>query len=256
MNPSATLGDLYDAIDAFAPFAAARPSDNCGIVAGSRSKPLHHVLLALDVTPDVVQEAVSVGADCIFSHHPPIYNPIRTLSDRDPVYQAIRHDIALIAAHTNLDVAPGGVNETYLTAIGLRKLELLPGADGCAALAECPAELSALPALAARVKACTGLPSVKMVDTGRRIKKAAVCCGGGASFFDCAVQSGADVYISGDFRHNHAVDALRAGISLIDAGHYETERLVLAPLAARLAECLPAVTFAVAASDRPIFQYL
>ena len=113
-----------------------------------------------------------------------------------------------------------------------------------------------MPALAARVKACTGLPSVKMVDTGRRIKKAAVCCGGGASFFDCAVQSGADVYISGDFRHNHAVDALRAGISLIDAGHYETERLVLAPLAARLAECLPAMTFAVAASDRPIFQYL
>ena len=212
-------------------------------MAGSRSKPLHRVLLALDVTLDVVQEAVSVGADCIFSHHPPIYNPIRTLSDRDPVYQAIRHDIALIAAHTNLDVAPGGVNETYLTAIGLRKLELLPGADGCAALAECPAELSALPALAARVKACTGLPSVKRVDTG-------------ASFFDCAVQSGADVYISGDFRHNHAVDALRAGISLIDAGHYETERLVLAPLAARLAECLPAVTFAVAASDRPIFQYL
>ena len=63
MNPSATLGDLYDAIDAFAPFAAARPSDNCGIVAGSRSKPLHRVLLALDVTPDVVQEPVSVGAD-------------------------------------------------------------------------------------------------------------------------------------------------------------------------------------------------
>lgn len=250
-----TLGDLYDVLDEMAPFSAARPTDNCGILLGGRTMPLHGVLLALDVTAAVIEEAAAAGADCILSHHPVIYEPIRSLSERDPVFLAARSGIALMAAHTNLDVASGGVNDTYLEAIGLKKTGPLPETDGCAALAKCPPSLSTLSALAERVKCCTGLPSVRVLDAGRVIRTAAVCCGGGASFLDCAIQSGADVLISGDFRHHQAVAAMNAGISLIDAGHYETERLVLAPLAVRLAERLPEVTFAVAKADRPFFQY-
>lgn len=250
-----TLGDLYDVLDEMAPFSAARPKDNCGILLGGRAMPLHSVLLALDVTAAVIEEAAATGADCILSHHPVIYEPIRSLSERDPVFLAAHSGIALMAAHTNLDVAPGGVNDTYLEAIGLKKTGPLPGTDGCAALTECPPQLSTMSALAERVKCCTGLPTVRVLDAGRVIRTAAVCCGGGASFLDCAIQSGADVLISGDFRHHHAVAAMNAGISLIDAGHYETERLVLAPLAVRLAERLPEVTFVVARADRPFFQY-
>lgn len=250
-----TLGDLYDTLDALAPFSAARPTDNCGILVGGRAMRLHRVLLALDVTADVIEEAAAAGADCILAHHPVIYEPIRAISERNPVYLAARSNIALMAAHTNLDVAPGGVNDTYLQAIGLNKTGPLPGTDGCAALAECPPTLSDLSALAERVKCCTGLPAVRVLDAGRVIRTAAVCCGGGASFLDCAIQSGADVLISGDFRHHHAVAAQNAGISLIDAGHYETERLVLEPLAKRLAERMPEVAFAVAKADRPFFQY-
>ena len=251
-----TVGDIYDAIDAFAPFGKARPSDNCGITLGSRSLPVHRALAVVDVTREIVREAARRGADLIISHHPAIYAPIKSIAAEDPVFEAARNGIALLAAHTNLDVADGGVNDAYLAAIGLEKLAPVEGTDGCAALARCPEALSELSALAARVKACVGLPCVKLVDAGRKIKTAAVCCGGGASFFECAVKSGADVFISGDFRHNHAVDALRLGVSLIDAGHYETERLILDPLIDRLGRLFPDVPFERAAADRPVFQYV
>lgn len=250
-----TVGDIYDAIDAFAPFDKARPTDNCGVTLGSRGQPVRRAFAVVDVTRAIVREAAAKGVDLILSHHPAIYAPVRSIAAEDPVYEAARHGIALLAVHTNLDVAGGGVNDVYLAAIGLEKLAAVEGTDGCAALARCPESLSTLSVLAERVRDCAGLPCVRLVDSGRKIKTAAVCCGGGASFFECAVKSGADVFISGDFRHNHAADALRLGISLIDAGHYETERLILDPLIARLGRLFPDVAFERAETDRPIFQY-
>lgn len=250
-----TVGALYDAVNAFAPFAAAKASDNCGILVGSRDQSVSRVMVVLDVTAAIVAEAAEKGVDCILAHHPLIYNPMRAIGAADPVYAAIRNGIAVLAAHTNLDVAEGGVNDTYLQTIGLTKIGTVEGTDGCCALAEVPASLCAVGDLAAHIRAAVNAPAVKFVDSGRKIKTAAVCCGGGASFFEAAVKSGADVFISGDFRYNHATDALRAQISLVDVGHYETEALVLAPLVSRLTALFPAVVFSRAESDRSAFQY-
>jgi dinuclear metal center YbgI/SA1388 family protein len=250
-----TVGALYDAINAFAPFAAAKASDNCGILVGSRDQSVSRVMVVVDVTRAIVEEAAEKGVDCILAHHPLIYNPMRAIGAADPVYAAIRNGITILAAHTNLDVAEGGVNDTYLQAIGLKKIGTVDGTDGCCALAAVPEELADVRVLAEHIRAAVGLPAVKFVDSGRKIKTAAVCCGGGASFFEAAVLSGADVFVSGDFRHNHAADALRARISLVDAGHYETEALVRDRVIARLAAALPEVRFLRAESDQPIFQY-
>ncbi len=250
-----TVGDLYDAIQSFAPFEKAKSTDNCGILVGSRELPLSRVMVVVDVTRAIVEEAAEKGVGCILAHHPLIYNPMRAIGASDPVYTAIRNGISILAAHTNLDVAEGGVNDTYLQTIGLEKIGTVEGTDGCCALAKVSEELADVRVLAEHIRAAVGLPAVKFVDCGRKIKTAAVCCGGGASFFEAAVLSGADVFVSGDFRHNHAADALRAQISLVDAGHYETEALVRDRLIARLSAALPTVQFLRAESDQPIFQY-
>lgn len=250
-----TVGALYDAVNAFAPFAAAKATDNCGILVGSRDQSVSRVLVVLDITAAIVAEAAALGVDCILAHHPVIYAPMRVIPAVDPVYAAIRHGIALLAAHTNLDVAEGGVNDTYLQTIGLTKIGTVDGTDGCCALAEVPEGLGEIRDLAEHIRAAVNVPVVKFADCGKKIKTAAVCCGGGVSFMEAAVKSGADVFISGDFRYNHATDALRAQISLIDVGHYETEALVLKPLVSRLSALFPTAAFSCAENDRSAFQY-
>ncbi len=175
-----TVGALYDAINAFAPFAAAKASDNCGILVGSRELPVSRVMVVVDVTRAIVEEAAEKGVGCILAHHPLIYNPMRAIGASDPVYTAIRNGISILAAHTNLDVAEGGVNDTYLQTIGLEKIGTVEGTDGCCALAAVPEELADVRVLAEHIRAAVGLPAVKFVDSGRKIKTAAVCCGGGA----------------------------------------------------------------------------
>ena len=251
-----TAQDIYDYLNTIAPFDTARPTDNVGFTMGRVDRELRKVFLVMDVTAEIIAAAVEAGADMILSHHPVIYHPIRKLPERSPAWLAARHDITLLAAHTNLDVARGGVNETYLTAIGLEKLGDLPGTDGCASLCRCPEALSDGHALAAQVRKCTGLPCVKLADSGRRIRTVAVCCGGGASFFEQAVAAGVDAFITGDLRHDNGVDAHNLGMTLIDAGHYETEQLVLAPLASLLAERFPDVEFLRPDADRPIYEYI
>lgn len=250
-----TVGDLYDAIQSFAPFETAKATDNCGILVGSRETPVSRVMVVVDITLPIVKEAAKSGVDCILAHHPVIYAPLRAIPATDPVYEAIRSGISLLAAHTNLDAAVNGVNDTYLQTIGLPKIGVVEGTDGCCALAAVPEALSEAAALAEHIRSAVGLPVVRFVDCGKKIKTAAVCCGGGASFLEAAIKSGADVFVSGDFRHNHAADALRAQIALVDAGHYETEVLVLDRVIETLSQKLPAVHFMRAQSDRPIFQY-
>ncbi len=251
-----TLADIYNWFDEVAPFANAKGTDNCGILVGSGDITVTRALLAVDVTPDIIHEAAKVGAELIISHHPTIYNPIRRLRKEDCAYLAARHGVSLLACHTNLDVAADGVNETFIRAIGLKKVGLCPGTDDCVALAEIPPALQSISALAEAVKTGAKLDCVRVAEGKRPLKIAAVCCGGGAFAVDAVLSSPADVYISGEFRHNHALDANRMGVTLIDAGHYETERLVLEPLRDRLAQRFPQVAFAVAEADRPVFRFV
>ena len=176
------------------------------------------------------------------------------ITETQRLYGRYFHSIAYGIVWDNAD-AEEIVNDTYLQLIGLEKIGTVDGTDGCCALAKVPEDFADVRALTEHIRAAVGLPAVKFVDSGRKIKTAAVCCGGGASFFEAAVLSGADVFVSGDFRHNHAADALRAQISLVDAGHYETEALVRDRVIARLSAALPSVQFLRAESDQPIFQY-
>ncbi len=129
-----TLDSIIAAFDKWAPPSSAESYDNVGLQLGRRSAEIRRALVALDLTPEVVSEAVALGANLIVTHHPPIFNPVRAIRDDDLVgamlLQLAEHRIALFAAHTNLDSALGGVSFALADALGLQEVRLLAPQSG------------------------------------------------------------------------------------------------------------------------------
>ena len=121
-----TVGEIFSAVDAIAPFASAMDFDNSGLLVGSAGQPVDCALLALDITPAVIEEAVATGAQLIISHHPVIFHPLRSLNADSPVYRLAQNGLAAICAHTNLDLAPvHGVNTALAAALGFEKFSTI-----------------------------------------------------------------------------------------------------------------------------------
>jgi GTP cyclohydrolase I len=116
----ATTGDIYAFIDGFAPFQTAMSFDNPGLLVGDDNTEVTTALLSLDITPEVVREAAELGAQLIVSHHPVIFHPLKKLSKGSVPYLLAQHSITAICAHTNLDMAAGGVNDCLAERLGLK----------------------------------------------------------------------------------------------------------------------------------------
>lgn len=250
------ISELLSELDRWAPFASAKEFDNVGLLVGDPLWETDRVLLSLDLTEAVLDEAAAMGAGAVLTHHPLIFRAQKSFTAPGLPFKAARLGIAVVGCHTNLDCAPGGVNDTLISSIGLEKLGEVPQTEGCCAMCACPGELSDPRALGERVCEVTGLPYVRLADGKRPLRLVAVCCGGGASFIDAAVAAGADGMITGDIKYASAVDAVRGGFTLIDAGHYETERPVLPLVAERLRESFPGCEFTVAKSCRSAFEFV
>lgn len=117
-----TVGRIYEAIEAFAPFSNAEDWDNCGILVGSAAQTVTKALVALDLTDAVLEEAIDMGAQLVITHHPVIFHPMKALSAQSLPYRLAQHHMAVISAHTNLDVASGGVNTVLAERLGLGQL--------------------------------------------------------------------------------------------------------------------------------------
>lgn len=120
-----TAGEIYNYIDSFAPFSSAMDFDNPGLLVGSEKAEIKTALLSLDITPGVVHEAESLGARLIISHHPVIFDPLKTLKPGTSPYLLAQTGIAAICAHTNLDMAPGGVNACLANRLNLKNIKIL-----------------------------------------------------------------------------------------------------------------------------------
>lgn len=119
-----TVGQVFDAVNSIAPFRTAAKWDNSGLLVGDRETEVTSALFALDITNDVVNEAVNKGANLIISHHPVIFNPLYTIGKDNPVYLMIKNGISAICAHTNFDMAEGGVNDVLIEALKLKPLNI------------------------------------------------------------------------------------------------------------------------------------
>lgn len=242
-----TVTHIYDAIDRLAPFWLTMDFDNTGILVGDRNREIACALLALDCTPAVVEQARQLGAQLIITHHPVIFHPLKRVNEDAVVYQLIRSDIAVISAHTNLDIAQGGVNDALVNAIGLRDcrgLELLNEQTGAwlGRIGTLPEPLSP-EAFAAHVKSCLNAASVKFAAAPRAIHTVALCSGSGADCLDAAISAGADALLTSEVKQHEYLAAAAAGISIFDAGHFDTEDIVIEPLRDYLAKEIPDVHF-------------
>ena len=242
-----TVTHIYDAIDRLAPFWLTMDFDNTGILVGDRNREVSCALLALDCTPAVVEQAKQLGAQLIVTHHPVIFHPLKRVNEDAVVYLLIRSDIAVISAHTNLDIAQGGVNDALVNAIGLRDcrgLELLNEQTGAwlGRIGTLPEPLSP-EAFAAHVKSCLNAASVKFAAAPRAIHTVALCSGSGADCLDAAISAGADALLTSEVKQHEYLAAAAAGISIFDAGHFDTEDIVIEPLRDYLAKEIPDVHF-------------
>ena len=220
--------DIIKVIEEFAPLSVQEGWDNSGLCVGSPEDEVTSVLLALDCTPALVDEAVACGADMIVTHHPLIFSGLKKISPDDmvgeAVIKAIKAGVSIYAAHTNADKVLEGVSGAMAARLGLKNVTVLDldGEEtGLGAVGDFPEPISAEQAVAL-VKEKFALKSMKTskpVDV--MISRVAMCGGSGGSLIAAARKSGAQLYISGDISYHKFFTP--EGFMIMDIGHYESE---------------------------------
>jgi len=252
-----TLSDIIRILDNLAPPSLAEEWDNSGLQLGDPGWPVNKIWVALDPTMPVVEAACARDVDLLITHHPLIFKPLKAIEFHTPLgavlYTAARQNLAIFTAHTNLDSAPGGLNDILAHRIGLNDLNPLaaggviqrfeddihppvsrehrPGIGRVGRLGKA----MDLKSFARAIKEKMGLELVKFAgDPHLSIKKVAVCTGSGSGLLSNFFASGAQVYVSGDIRYHDARDVEAANLGVIDIGHFWSENFIAEALATRL----------------------
>lgn len=245
--------DVMEICRKLAPEELACDWDNPGFQAGRSDKEVHTILLGVDVTDPVIDEAIRVHADMIITHHPLIFHGIRKVNDQDFIGKRIlrlaQADISYYAMHTNFDAAPGCMGDSAADRMGLTErtpldpMGNLPDGRpyGIGTVGKLPQAMT-LREVAEKVKEAYAIPEVQVfgdLDSDRRMRTAAICPGSGGSDINLAVKNNAEVYITGDISHHQGLDALEQGLSVIDAGHYGIEHIFMPVMKEYLGKTLP-----------------
>lgn len=246
----ATVKDIFDFIGTVAPAYMKESWDNVGLNCGRMDKEVKTILVALDPFAGVCQEAADVGADLLVTHHALLWNPgfitDETQQGKNTLF-LIERGIPCINAHTNLDLAPGGVNDTLAKVLGLDHIQVVNpvGTDGNGqeyGLLRCGiVEEQSLETFLAQVKERLGCEGLRYADGGKPVHK--VCVGGGACGSELmdAYKAGCDTFVTADVKYNQFWDAKDLGMSIIDAGHFYTENPVVQVLADKIQTAFPEI---------------
>lgn len=238
-----TAGDVLRFIDGIAPFSAAEPYDNCGLLIGRPDAPVRGILIALDCTRAAAERAAETGAELIVTHHPVIFDPLKRLDGDSVAFFCAAHGISVISAHTNLDAAAGGVCDTLCGVLGLTRVAV--SADGLRYGETEPATPRAF-----AKKAAAALGCVPRFNPGKtRIEKVAVCSGSGGGFLEEAAALGCDALLTGDVKYSVFIEGANRGITVIDAGHFATERVILPVLRDKISAAFPGAKTEIFDSD-------
>ena len=229
-----TVTDICLFMNQLAPVAYAESWDNPGLLLGHLAQHVHKILVALDLSPEVAEQAIEQECDIIITHHPYYFSLPKTLAVTDTkmevLYELIKHDVALYAAHTNLDAAKGGVNDVLAARLGLEDVTEIPRKDcpeqGLARIGVL-AEPMELKAFAAKVRDDLGAEHLTFAGGKEPVYKVAVVGGSGADFMEDALAAGADTLVTGDLKYHVAQKALNLGLNVVDGTHQLTESPVI-----------------------------
>ncbi len=254
-------GEISSLIENYAPLGLQESWDNSGYAVGNAQSEVSSLLLGFDCTPELVDEAIAVGADMIVTHHPLIFGGVKKISDADDtgraIIKAIKHDIVIYACHTNMDKVVGGVSGTLAAKIGLVNVRVLDAdaeGNGLGVIGELPEAQNPVDYLK-WVKSVLGLEIMRSSrPLPHAVKTVAICGGSGRSLIGKAVAAGADLYITGDVSYHDFYTP--EGFMIADIGHYESEADILPVIRGIVSEKFP--TFAVrigAKSINPVYYY-
>lgn len=219
--------------------------DNVGLMVGSLNKRVKRVLLTLDVTKDVVREAMENNVDLIVSHHPFIFTPLHAVKTETPkgwiIERLIKKGITVYSAHTNFDQAEGGMNDMLAAALGLNHVRLLDEEDNIGRIGDMePMEYDDF---VAHVKSSLDVGYLRLINKrSSSIRRVALSGGSGTKHMHAAKMKRADVYLTGDVDYHSAVDATEMGLSVIDIGHV-AEKMFKSHLKKELSERFPDCEF-------------
>ena len=243
-----TVNNVYEFLKAIAPEEMALESDNVGFLVGISDAAVEKIIVSLEITDDVIDEALNEGAELIVTHHP-LFKSLTSVNDTDKIGQKIVRmlsaGISAICMHTNLDAAQGGVNDTLAIAVGIasadESAEPLPGcryteagqAVSYGRVGYLQKEYSISEYLDF-LKTALDAKGFRYYDAGRDVRKVAISAGGGSDLWESALKSGCDTFITADMKYKLFLEAKEHNINLIDGGHFCTENLITRVLAEKL----------------------
>lgn len=241
----ATVADILAFMETVAPKYMKMDWDNVGLLCGSKATPVTKILVALDPFEHVCKEAAQWGAELIVTHHPIIFQAMKSVTDETSIGRGImllcRNGISAINAHTNLDQVAGGVNDVLARTLGLENIQIIdPMGDPAYGLLRCgEVQEQTLESFLAHVKNALGCEGLRYVSGGKPVRKVAVGGGSCASGMLDALDAGCDTFVTSDIKYNQFWDASDLNLNLIDAGHFPTENPVVGVLAEKLQQAFP-----------------
>ncbi|MBF8981981.1 Nif3-like dinuclear metal center hexameric protein [Lutibacter sp. B2] len=234
------LNDIANMMDNMIPNNLAEGWDNVGLLIGNPSNTIKKIMVCLEVTPEIINEAIGRKADLIICHHPLIFKAMKSIKTDEPignmVYKLIQNEIAVYCAHTNLDIIARGTNDVLADLLDIKEkrplISSMKNEEFGLGRIGVLSRTTTLLEIVKSIKFKLGLRSVKVVGNDKKeINKIALCTGSGAEFISNAYKAGCDLYITGDVKYHDAQYAKQLGIAVIDAGHFETEDIVCKTLA-------------------------
>ena len=255
-----TVREIEQALSELAPREGAMDWDNVVHPLGDPDSQVSRVLVALDITEDVADEALAHGCELIVAHHPVMncrWLPVQSVRSDTPqghlLLKLLRNGVSAICMHTNLDVAWGGVND--ILAEKLKLVDPGPLCDnglGRVGRLEEPMDLADFVRFVSRSLGCNG---VRYAGAGKPVCRVAVGGGACGDFEDDAIRAGCDTFVTADLSYHQFLDAKGKGINLIDAGHFPTEDPVCEKLVQYVSDRFQELVVTKSTSHREVIQY-
>lgn len=255
--------DVMKMLENLSPASFAESWDNIGLLVGRKDKTVHKVMLALDATDDVVEQAVLQGVDMLITHHPLLFSGIKRITEDDFIgrrlIKLIKNDICYFAMHTNFDVM--GMADAAADALKLTECEVLEityeddiAKEGIGRIGKFSMEMT-LEECAKLCKTAFDIRQVRVYgEPDSLVETVAIVPGSGKDYIETALSKQADVYITGDIGHHHGLDAMEQGLAIIDAGHYGVEKIFIPYMADFFASQMPELQVCKAVEKSPFYD--
>lgn len=239
--------------------------DNVGLLVGTCNTPVRRVLVALDITDEVIEEAIAFQAELILSHHP-LFFELKSVRDDDDtgrkIIRILQNGMSAICLHTNLDAVRGGVNDALMQALGASVIGLLTvdgtAPDGTPYGISRVGELDqscSMEQFLEKVKTALNANGLRYHNANRPVKKLAVCGGSGGGDLPAVIAAGCDTFVTADIKYHQFLQAKENQINLIDADHYATEQVVVPVLADMLENQFPELNIKISEVHQQTAQF-